>query len=215
MAAPSYHAVDARESLARLHAYVSRTSLALRKLASAASAQLGRDCFMHAELGRALLNDFNIHATTVIGYAAWRIGPGDGDVIRHVPQGDAEGYDGGAIIWAHAWLESAGLLIDFTTYQLPLKARELDASDGGTTKVDWKPDFLLLPRQDTRSFQEVAQSLEPGVAYYEARPELGARLRPQLSLDREDLQLARLILNNPELNVRGPNDLKLHASLHR
>jgi hypothetical protein len=81
---------------------------------------------------------------------------------------------------------------------------------GGHTEVRWCPDFLLLSPQEIRSYEQVAAALHPGVAYYEANPELEPLLRSGFELDAADLQHARLILQNPHVNVFGPNSLE-HA----
>lgn len=190
-----------------LEEHVPRVSQALRKLATAASGHLGTDCYIHAEIGQLLLKDCGIESSPVYGFAAWRIGSGDGDVVSHSPRDVGHLPPGAEGFSYHAWLESSGFLIDFTTYQLRKKAADLDAADGGRTSVDWCPDFLLLPRYRVHSYKEVAQAAGPGVAYYEARPELVNMLRSRFTLDPTDVQAARLILSNPDVNVFGPNDV--------
>lgn len=97
---------------------VPRVAHAIRRLAMAASPSVGSDCYLHAALGRQLLADLGIEARVVTGYAAWRVGPGDGDVISHTHQ-ETSYLPQGAIGFAyHAWLACAGHVIDFTTYQL-------------------------------------------------------------------------------------------------
>lgn len=196
---------ELQQTLSSLRTPVPRVSAALRKLALAASSKIGRDCYVHAELGRALLQEMQIHAHTVVGYAAWRIGPGSGDVIAHAPQAECPSTAHASGLMYHAWLECSGVIIDFTTYQLAIKARELDAMDGGATHVAWCPDFLVLPKREAHRFSEVRQSYSVGLAYYEARPDLHAELGPAFSIDPADLRAARLILDNPTLNVLGPN----------
>ena len=148
--------------LQELEPVVARVSTALRKLATAASEHLGHDCCIHAALGRALLADFGVPASPVVGFAAWRVGEGDGDVISHTPY--TKGYlpPGVKGLAYHAWLDCSGCVIDFTTYQLPRKAQALDAMDGGHTTVRWCPDFLILPRDSIRSYEEVLVGLERG-----------------------------------------------------
>ncbi len=199
--------METQSVLQSLQDHVPCVSLALRKLAIAASPQIGRDCYAHAELGRLLLADLDIQAHTVVGYAAWRIGPGSGDVIAHVPQAESQTTANASGLMYHTWLECADVVIDFTTYQFATKARELDALDGGTTQVEWRPDFLLLSKQQTCRFSEVRQSFDFGLAYYEARPALDAVLRKAFSVDPRDVHTARLILQNPDLHVVGPNHL--------
>lgn len=196
----------ARALRGRLEEAAARVSAALRKLATAASGQLGRDCYVHAELGRQLLEDLGLEARRVVGYAAWRVGPGDGDVISHSPHTAGHLPPGTMGFPYHAWLDCQGLLLDFTTYQLRAKAQALDAADGGHTAVEWCPDFLLLERDEVRSYEEVAAAFGPGVAYYEARPELETALAG-FAVDPNDLKAARLILKFPDILVLGPNNL--------
>lgn len=165
--------VSRRERLERqLKTAAARVSFAVRKLASATSSQLGYDCVMHATLGRALLADLDFDAHRVVGYAAWRVGTGTGDVLSHFPA--KRGYlpPGVEGFPYHAWLLCHGFVVDFTTYQFNVKAQTLDAFDGGHTTVSWCPDYLLQPVNRIRGHADVAMALRPGVAYYEVRPEL-------------------------------------------
>jgi hypothetical protein len=198
---------EARALRAQLEVAVPQVAQALRKLATAASSHLGSDCYVHAELGRALLADLGITAQRVVGYAAWRVGPGDGDVISHTREASSYLPPGAKGLAYHAWLQASDFLIDFTTYQLQRKARELDAADGGHTQVVWCPDYLLLPRSALRSYREVAVAPGPGVAYYEAQPQLDRIMKEQFTLDPDDLTAARLVLAHPEATVTGPNQL--------
>lgn len=191
--------------LPRLPAAVEQVASAVRRLASAASSSLGSDCYLHAELGRALLEDLGIPSKVVSGYAAWRVGPGDGDVVSHTPHTPGhlpQGVEGFAY---HAWLNCAGRIVDLTAYQLRKKAADLDAADGGHTQVLWCPDYLVLDRQATHSYREVAQSLKEGVCHYEERPAVDVMLRPRFALDPEDLSNARFLMAHPHITVFGPN----------
>lgn len=176
----------------------------LRKISLAASDNFGADCFLHAELGRELLKDLGFECRRVVGYAAWRVGKGDGDVISHtkMAQGflppNAEGFA------YHAWLEYLGqIVVDFTTYQLAHKAASLDAMDGGTTAVEWCPDMLVIPKKDLHSYRDVAQK-NAGMAHYEEVPGLALTLEENFKLDAEDLRIAQLIMANPGVEVLGP-----------
>ena len=60
---------------AALIAAADRVSSALRRMALAASASFGGDCFLHAELGRILMADYGFTCVRKSGYAAWRVGP--------------------------------------------------------------------------------------------------------------------------------------------
>lgn len=185
---------------------LARVSNALRKLAIASSNNLGHDCYLHMELGRALLAELGFQTDPVLGFSAWRVGGKDGDVIAHVPFcQDTLAQPGVKAFPYHAWLSWHAYFIDFTTYQLPLKAKELDASDGGRTNVMWCPDFLLLPVGETRTYRQVLMDVRPGVAFYEACPELKASLGSKSGPDPEALRVARILMANPDVVVLGPN----------
>jgi hypothetical protein len=196
-------------------ATVASVAFAVRRFATAVSSHLGSDCFLHMELGRHLLAKVGIDANRVVGFAAWRVGCGDGDVISHAPHSPGYAPPGQAAFAYHAWLEFRGVVIDFTTYQLQVKARQLDQADGGQTTVEWCPDFLMLVSEQVQTYRHVAMASFPGVAYYEARPELLAALEPAFVLDPGDLATARLLLAHPELSVFGPNDAQTDGALHR
>lgn len=182
---------------------------AVRRLAKAASGQYGNDCYLHAALGQALLTDLGFKSDIVVGFAAWRIGPNDGDVISHTTAEKSylpiEGVQGFPY---HAWLSWNGVVIDLTTYQLSHKAADLDRMDGGTTQVDWCPDILVLKPQEIMGYRAVAEALDAGHAYYEPKPEVQA-LVSNYSLSPGDLASARILLKNPDAAAIGPNDVKV------
>ena len=193
--------------LPELQVAVGRVASAIRRLALAASGYLGSACYLHAEMGRLLLADFGFKATLVSGYAAWRVGPGDGDVISHTLHTQGFLPPGAQGFVYHIWLDCAGFLIDLSTYQLAQKGAALDEADGGHTDVQWCPLYLLLSRDQVKSYREVAMALGPGVAYYEADPSLAKRLGPTFEVDPSDLSAARLLMANPEMQALGPNDI--------
>lgn len=185
-------------------AIVTSIAIALQKLSTAASLNIGRDCYLHAVLGQALLKDAGYESRIQCGAAAWRIGEGDGDVISHIPGQTGHVPAGMKGFAYHAWLDCNGVLVDFTTYQLRQKAAELDELDGQHTNVDWCPDFLILEKRDIRSYRDVAQ-LHTGMAFYEALPTLEKAIANGFSLNEEDLAMARLVLASPDMEVFGPN----------
>ena len=188
-----------------LEAAVKQVTHALRRLAEAASANLGSDCYLHANLGRVLLADLGFPFEIRVGAAAWRLGSGHGDVLAHVPQRGGYLPPGAKGFAYHAWLEAGDWLVDTTTYQLRRKAADLDAQDGGHTTVDWCPDYLLLKLADVKTHEEVAKAPDAGVAYYESNHELAALMARTSTLDAEDLAVARLLLRDSSLNIVGPN----------
>jgi len=192
---------------------IERLSAALRKLTISASQSLGSDCAAHAYLSQRVLADEGIHTRVVIGAAAWRIGPGDGDVISHVPQtnGVQVALQPKAFPY-HAWLETDTHIIDFSTHTLGLKASQLDAMDGGHTTVAWCPDFLLLAREDVKSYRDVAQAPREGVAFYREIPALLGLMIARGFIDEaneEDLYVLRMIYRNPDIHVIGVEDVVL------
>lgn len=188
-----------------LRPVVARVSNALRKIAIAASSHLGSDCYLHMELGRVLLADLGLQADRALGFSAWRVGGNNNDVIAHVPFAQCHSPPGAKAFPFHAWLLCQGHVIDFTTYQLRIKAELLDAADGGHTNVTWCPDFLLLPLKETRTYMKVVGGSHPGTAYYQVRPELNAMLDTKSEPDPGALRAARVLIANPHVVVFGPN----------
>src|SRR6516225_1089380 len=64
---------------------IERVAGAIRKLSVAASPSLGVDCYSYAAYGQWLLARLGVPSTIAVGYAAWRVGDGDHDVIVHDP----------------------------------------------------------------------------------------------------------------------------------
>lgn len=188
-----------------------RVSSALRRLATAASANLGSDCYIHAAIGQQLLNRLGIATTIVAGFAAWRIGNGDGDVILHAPNPGMPTQPGGVAY--HVWLEFDNCILDFTTYQLRFKAAQLDALDGQTTTVKWCPDFLYAPRSSISSIKRVIQK-KAGLFCYNRDPGTEALIFSTApTLDAEDVETAWLLYQNQELQVFGPNHSKTEGTI--
>ena len=182
-----------------------RIAAAVRKLMTAASAQPGSDALQHADLARHLLSLEGFDADVVIGFAAWRVGPGDGDVVIH-----GGGHDPSVTIVRqrdnelayHAWVETGGHVFDVTTYQLAAKAADLDRLDGRTTTVSWCPDFVLLPKAEIASFVRVRQETA-GLMYYERDAYLQAVVRNRaIEFDPQDIAAVELVYRNPDIEVR-------------
>ena len=180
---------------------LSHISSAIRRLATAASGNFGSDCYMHSALAQNLLTRLGFDSTLVVGYAAWRVGAGDSDVIMHAPLPHMPPQPGVAF---HVWLELDSRLLDFTTYQLPQKAAQLDALDGGTTKVQWKPLYLSAPKSSVSLLRNVVQ-LRAGLYYYAREAELEARvISAAEAIDEDDAATAWLLYQNQGLQVFGP-----------
>lgn len=179
-----------------------RVANALQKLAHASSVQYGGDCHLHAVLGKVLMQDLGFECRVVVGQAAWRVGDGDGDVLSHLA--DAQGWapNGMAALGYHVWLQWGEFIVDFSSYQLPEKARQLDQADGGHTNVEWAPDHLILHRSEVRSFRDV-QQLHKGLSFYYPDSRLEKRVMSGFVLEESTVATARFIMEHPHIRVFG------------
>ncbi len=184
---------------------ISKIAMAIRKLASAASCHFGNDCFLHALLACKALKEFEgMQSEIVIGFAGWRVGEGDCDVIFHAPIKGMPQQEG---ILYHAWLTTKDYIIDLSTYQLRVKAAKLDTLDGGLTQVDWCPDYLIAKHEEVSSLKDVTQ-LHAGLFYYEQNKDLEIKIKSVgKDIDEEDWANLVIIYNNPEVLVIGPNQM--------
>jgi hypothetical protein len=184
-----------------------RLSSALHRLAVAASGNCGSDCYLHAAIAQAILDRLGVKAKIVAGHAAFRVGEGDSDVILHAPVPGMP-YQPGAVAY-HVWLEAFGHIIDFTTYSLRIKADQLDVLDGGTTSVTWCPDYLFVPKASVSPMRDVIQ-LQAGLFHYLRVPALEAKIIAAAHLlDQDDVETAWLLYQNPDIQVFGPNHMRL------
>lgn len=181
---------------------------AIRKLANAASGHFGKDCFVHALFAQRALKELaGIPSRIVVGHAAWRVGNGDGDVILHAPMPGMV-FQGEAALPYHAWLISGDYLLDFSTYQLREKAAQLDALDGGTTQVDWCPDYLIVKKKKISSLQQVQQH-KAGLFYYQHNAKLERTVQVEAEpMDEDDWNIFLTIFHNPDVVVIGPNQVE-------
>lgn len=127
-----------------------KLAAAVRHVVKASTDFHGADCLLFAALGAEALRQLGVPAEVAAGSAAWRVGPGDSDVISHAREVTGTLYIQSGVQQAlqfHAWIEAPGLLIDFSTHTLPLKAAQLDEADGGRTSVNWAPDFLWIDQE--------------------------------------------------------------------
>lgn len=195
-----------------------RISKAIQKLFSATSENYGRDCHLHAMFCQTLMRrHFGIEIDLVIGFAAWRVGEGDADMIMHAsPTEDIkkfqvtnyEAFQSTNAIPYHAWLECGNWILDFTTYQFPSKAAALDAIDGQTTRVDWHPDFLWIDKKSLHPLHDVIQ-LRTGLCWYQRILPLEKTLTQHArEINEDDLTLFTMIYSNPDMVVVGPNQFR-------
>lgn len=176
---------------------LARVAATMCQLLKITSPERGRDCNHYALYGACLLRRLGVAADLVTGYAAWRVGDNDGDVIAHHPSCCAPKANGAQPI--HIWIEVAGWIIDFTTHDLVHKGGLVDAGDGGHTTVNWCPEFLLAEKHEVlRSLEQVSQVQPAGVFYYERiwSPPI-EEWRP----DDDTLNLLWFIYQNPDIEV--------------
>ena len=185
---------------------VERVSKTLQKLTSAASTHHGYDCYLHTFFGRHLLANLGIKTNINSGFAAWRVGHGDGSVVAHVSHIKGHLPPGMQGFAYHAWLTYGPKIIDLTTYQLRQKAAELDALDGGHTDVGWCPEMLVADRETISTYGQVAQG-GVGQFYYERNQAIEEKLASGFIYDPDDLKIAELILASPDIKVFGPNKI--------
>jgi hypothetical protein len=189
---------------------IEHLAVSLRKLMTAASEHLGADCMLHAKLAQRILQDVGITTNLVGGEAAWRVGPGDGDVITHSPRFGGLSPSNERAMPFHAWLEHESTIIDFSTHSLRVKAQELDAMDGGETHVTWCPPYIWIPKREALPLREVAHALNAGVSCYQEIPgllEYMEAMGQQQHVDPENLRYLQVIFDNPEMQVVGPNQI--------
>lgn len=151
----------------------------------------GADCRTYAAVGAEVLSRLGYTAAQkVAGSAAWRVGPGDGDMIAHALElRDAIGTmaapkaPGAMAGMFHAWIEFGDTIVDFTTSSLPDKARQLDELDQGNTQVDWAPAVLWVDKRKLSSFKHVLQCPDAGVFAYRQHPQIEKVVFEEFSRD--------------------------------
>lgn len=146
-----------------------RVAAAVRTLVAEGSATPALDALRHARLAQHLLQCAGLESDLMVGFAAWRVGPGVGDIVAHGgshdPQAESARRDD-LVPPHHAWLETGGHVYDATTYQLARKAADLSRPDGAVVTAVWCPEFVLTPRASLASFERVRQPVV-GLMYYE------------------------------------------------
>lgn len=165
-----------------------RMAQAVRQVMGSLTYHSGADCLLYAQLTAGLLRSLGIaDARIAAGSAAWRVGDGDTDVFAHAREFS------GAQLWLqegagqaaafHAWVEvpSLKLLVDFTTWSLRDKARQLDAADGGHTAVNWCPAYLWIedgegPGTWLRTPDQVRVAKHAGAFAYVRHADIEARV---------------------------------------
>lgn len=201
-----------KDAVGALDELLGLVSQSMAKLAMACSEHLGADCFSHAQLTQAVLAKRGVQARMVIGFAGWRMGPAQTDLVTHALTDGLMVKPGQVGFPYHVWLEifepKAGevFVLDFTTYQLKAKARDLDEFDGGSTQVDWCPPYLLRAKSSCVGLGDLDGSVPIGSAYYEERADVAALVMGMAHpIDQSDLASLEMIMAAPHANIFGPS----------
>lgn len=132
---------------------MSRVAGAVRHVASIATKFPGKDCYIHASIGKSLLKRLGIESELVVGFAGWRVGEGAVDAILCMPVTSEiflnEGFP------CHAWIEIGNYILDLTTYQFSRQAATLKELDGNNVNVSWSPDFLHVKKGSVSSVRDL------------------------------------------------------------
>lgn len=185
-------------------------STAMQKLLAATSAHHGYDCYTFAMLANLALARLGIPSEICAGFAAWRVAEAAHAVVSHHPDGQLLASPNEESFLYHAWLKIGIDYVDFTTYQLRMKAEEMDRMDGQHTPVSWCPDYLWFPSKSGISYVGVRDSFSAGVYHYERNTPIEARLkRAAIVPDQEDIDVLLFIyaneLDGSPLHLFGPN----------
>lgn len=177
-------AQEAKAKVAGICAKVdlSAAAKAVRQVVSALTDYGTADCLLYVHVASELLDELGLSVSTCAGFAAWRVGPGEGDVISYWPHSSTKGAyapDGAGekALMFHAWLDVDGLIVDFSTWTLNEQAKMLDEADGGHTDVQWAPDFVVTPPPPKElDIDLVAQAPWPGVFAYRRDEQIERRV---------------------------------------
>lgn len=140
---------------------------AVRHVASVVTKYPGRDCYLHATIGKRLLERLGVKSNLVVGFAGWRVGEGVSDVILCLPVTREiflnEGFP------CHAWIEIGHYILDLATYQFSMQAAMFEELDG--VSVSWYPDFLFAKKESVSSMRDLI-SKDTWRYYYERNLQL-------------------------------------------
>lgn len=204
---------NAAEALARPDdVTLGHLAAAMKQVLGAIANFHGAECLSSALIGTEVLRRLGYDARATAGSAAWRVGPGGGDVISHAvemqsqqgkvyaPNLTGSGMRAGMF---HAWSVIGDYIVDFTTSTLREKASQLDAQDGGKTQVDWAPEVLWAHKYEGSKFPEVANGYKAGTWVYRKHEEIERQVFTQRSKDFDAQTPATVVLQAFELLKSG------------
>ena len=148
----------------------------------------------HAVLLTKLMHKLGMPATAVGGYAAWRMGQGADDVLVYHPVASLLGRKEQT---THAWVESDGLVIDASAWQLPKAIVRAMGRDGTRANCEWSDEVLVAPKRDARSLSGLIAGYGFGF-YVERNRDLEAELFDACDLGAEDLAEVRRRILHPD-----------------
>lgn len=153
-----------------------QVAAAVRSVAQAGSANLGRDCIWHAMAAQHLLVGEGVaNVQFVAGHAVWRVHPQHPSaVVSHHPGNSGVISTEGLLF--HTWVACGDQVFDTTTYQLKDKLAALDALDGSRTPASWNPDYLLRARAESVDWRAVRDGSKEGLFCYEQVQDLTIRV---------------------------------------
>ncbi len=148
----------------------------------------------HAVLLTQLMNKLGMPATAMGGYAAWRMGQGADDVLVYHPVASLLGRKEKT---AHAWVESGGLVIDASAWQLPKAILRVLGRGGARTPTEWSDEVLVARKCDARSLSSLIAGYGFGF-YVERVRDLEPEVFDQCELSAEDLAEVRRRILHPD-----------------
>jgi hypothetical protein len=113
----------------------------------------------------------------------------------------------------HAWVSCGSQVFDATAYQFRRKLAELDAADGGRTRVTWCPEYLLVDCKECKPWPSVRDGLRAGLFCYDAIPAIVEQVtgHPDTQLDAEAIalleQVYERVKDGNRLVVIGPRGI--------
>ena len=138
----------------------------IQKYASKYHADHGKDCIYIATEAAAVLNALGIRAHMDAGWASWRVNDTETPVLGCHPSylltvaGNFRG---------HCWTKVGNQCIDFTGYQLRLRAQTAEDSDGIPTPVEFDvPDYFEFRAGSTIDHHSLQDNGETGQYSYKS-----------------------------------------------
>ena len=146
-------------------------------------------CGGTSHLTSEVLKRSGIKTTFCYGYAAWRVNDFDAQAVY-------VNYENDFI--NHIWLETEELVIDFNTFWLDSKFRELDKTTGRKTIINWKPDYIWMRKDELLSKDVLLNEMKVGAYYitFQKETKRYALVKKMLGDFHNRTEIAKQILND-------------------